>query len=636
VKGYRQSAPFLAALALSLPVNRTAAQCAPFHDSLNDASSITANGGVVTGTVDFTPAVNETGAVFSGAGYVTYANAVFASQPGSLSMWFRKNSSDAAGGIAQIGSLGQPNSIGVFYADQTDVRFEMRNDAGDLTAVSATGVLSQTDWTHIFAIWHNRGGGHDLLLFINGFYVTAGYLAGLFNHNATWLQIGVTGYYGFAEGVMDEVRFFDWDVSDDEAYAEYVYSSLRYDRQPATKPASTGPVQIVGRDLFVAGRPFRVKGVGYQPTPIGYPIERWVLDFIYTDPQIITRDMGLLRSMNVNTIRTWSQVPDIALLDACYNGGDDPIYVIMGFWVPLHAGVDYSDPATAAAIESDFQGYVNQFKDHPAVLAWGIGNENNLAYDGDVADWYALANDLAQVAYAEEGAGYHPTVVINGGMRYSGDVDFGSDDASLDYVDVWAHNAYPGYAFRCYFDYYDLLSAKPLIFTEYGIDAYDNQSGGEYQSVQADYVVQQWRQLEAASVGGTLMAYSDEWWKAGDPNNHDLGGYATRMHPDGFSNEEWWGLVWVEDNGVGPDIMHPRLAYYALAAEYADVSGDYDLDDDTDLADFAAFQRCFGSAAAGACGQAFEFVANGVIDLDDLAMFNVCLNGPNHPPACAE
>jgi hypothetical protein len=368
-----------------------------------------------------------------------------------------------------------------------------------------------------------------------------------------------------------------------------VYSSNRYFNQPTPKPVSTGNVRVVGKELYVGGRHFKARGVGYQPVPIGSPISRAILDFIYTDPEILARDMALLRGMSVNTIRLWSEAPDTTLLDACYNGGVDPIYVVMGFWVPLYAGVDYSDPATAAFIEADFRDYVIQFKDHPAVLAWGIGNENNLAYGGNVADWFALANDLALAAYTEEGASYHPTVVINGGMRHFGDTALGSDDVSLDYVDMWGHNAYPGYDFRCYFDYFDRLSAKPLLFTEFGIDAYDNQAGGEYQSVQADYVVQQWRQLEARSVGATVMAYSDEWWKADDPNNHDLGGYATHLHPDGFSNEEWWGVVWVEDNGTSPDILHPREVYYALGDEYAHPLGDMNCDAVIDGLDIAAF-----------------------------------------------
>ena len=60
------------------------------------------------------------------------------------------------------------------------------------------------------------------------------------------------------------------------------------------------------------------------------------------------------------------------------------------------------------------------------------------------------------------------------------------------------------------------------------------------------------------------MAYSDEWWKAGDPCTHDNGGYKTWAHPDGYSNEEWWGIMRTVDNGSGPDIMQPRKVYYTL------------------------------------------------------------------------
>ena len=70
------------------------------------------------------------------------------------------------------------------------------------------------------------------------------------------------------------------------------------------------------------------------------------------------------------------------------------------------------------------------------------------------------------------------------------------------------------------------------------------------------------------------------------------------------------------------------------AFELADVSctnpgtGDYDGDNSVDLADYAAFQTCFGGSATGDCGTAFEFVLNGQIDLDDLARFVLYLDPP--------
>ena len=53
--------------------------------------------------------------------------------------------------------------------------------------------------------------------------------------------------------------------------------------------------------------------------------------------------------------------------------------------------------------------------------------------------------------------------------------------------------------------------------------------------------------------GGTIMEYCDEWWKAGDPDEHDI------------HLEEWWGLFSVEIDSAGsPDIVIPREAYHDL------------------------------------------------------------------------
>ena len=574
---------------LTLPAANAAAECALFHDSLDGAASIAANGGVVSGSLHFDPGVNGPAVDFGGTSLVTYWGDLFRVPTGAVSFWVKKGLADVEGGILQIGNLGYPNSMGAFYVNQADLIWEIRNNAGEVAAVWAPGTLSQTGWTHVVAVWNQRLDGCDIWLFVNGFFVSYNFLSGTLLHNANWLQTGYTGYYGYGACLLDELRVFDWIMSDDEVYAEFVFSSNRFNKQATAKPVSTGPVQLVGKELFVDGRRFEVKSVGYQPVPIGQPISREIVVSIYTDPVILARDMAMLRGMNVNTIRTWSQVPDATLLDACYNNGVEPIHVVMGYWLPTDGSVDYSDPGAISAIKADFQAYVAQFKNHPAVLAWGIGNENNLAYTGDIADWYALANELAHTAYLEEGADYHPALIVNGGMRHFGDTQLGSDDVSLSFVDMWGHNAYPGASWHCYFDYYERLSAKPLLLTEFGIDAYDNRVGAEYQSVQAAYVTAQWRGLRQHAVGASVMAYSDEWWKADAPWSHDPGGYGTHFHPDGFSNEEWWGMVAVQKNGSGPDIMVPRQVYTDLGAEYAVWPGDCDCSHGLDGRDVSAF-----------------------------------------------
>jgi hypothetical protein len=74
------------------------------------------------------------------------------------------------------------------------------------------------------------------------------------------------------------------------------------------------------------------------------------------------------------------------------------------------------------------------------------------------------------------------------------------------------------------------------------------------------------------------MAYSDEWWKgkhgqndAGhlncpetDPSFHSTCGYSSASHPDGYANEEWWGVMRTVKNGNNPDSLQPRAVYVAL------------------------------------------------------------------------
>jgi hypothetical protein len=286
--------------------------------------------------------------------------------------------------------------------------------------------------------------------------------------------------------------------------------------------------------------------------------------------------------MGVNTVRLWGKLPpNETLLDALYNGGNNPIYAIMGVWIDPN--VDYSDPNISRDLEQDFGAYVEEFKSHPAVLGWGIGNEVNLAYlkggakEGrSPSEWYALANRLAKEAHGVEGDSYHPTMIINGGLTFLGDTQHGSDDVSLDHLDGWGLNAYFGNDARCYFDYYHRLSAKPLVITEFGIDAYDNIAGEVDPNLQAERDVQQWRAICTNSAGGTVMEYSDEWWKCDDPNLPDTCGFIRDTHPDRYSNEEWYGVVSVQDNGASCDVVTPRNAYSALGEEFT--SNDMDCD----------------------------------------------------------
>ena len=396
-----------------------AGECAPFYCSFDNETAIDQCSGMVNGALTFPIAVNGLGANFNGTVDVRFTGQIFDTPAGSLSLWLKKNSSDQKGGIMEIGRLGTPNSMGIFYANSDYVYFEIRNAANEYTVAYAPDVLSQDSYTHVVVIWYERQGTYHIKLFINGTYAGGERLQAPFVHANGFMNVGVSGsgeWYGRGRAVIDELRFFNWALSDPEVYAEYVFSSNRYRYQPTSKPVSTGPVKMVGKTLSVYDKPFLVKAVGYQPVPIGMSPTRDTLDYIFTDQNIIQRDVAYLKKMNVNTIRLWVQLPDTTLLDALASAG---IYAIMGFYVPASTDVpniDYSDPATIQLYANGITDYVNQFKNHPAVLAWAIGNENNLHYKKNVADWYKLANKLAQVAYETEKPAYHPTILVNGYM----------------------------------------------------------------------------------------------------------------------------------------------------------------------------------------------------------------------------
>lgn len=328
---------------------------------------------------------------------------------------------------------------------------------------------------------------------------------------------------------------------------------------PAVKPLSAGTVRINNKKLEVdfdrdgVYEEFVVKGVAFSPVPIGgKPMTKAVYD----------RSILWLRNLNANTVRTYSGVDKYFLQQAAANG----IRVIVGFWVNLD--LDLSNQTIRQQVIDDFATMVLDLKDYPGVLMWNIGNEQNYSStpnNGNSSYWYSMVQEMAIAAYKVEGEQYHPVCVNNGNVHNIGNASMKADDAALTYIDLWASNAYE-VNFAPFFSSYRTKSAKPIVITEFGIDALNNTTKTEYEVTQATFDSTNWMQIRAAHdvcVGATVFEFTDEWWKAGDANNHDYGGYATGAHPDGYSNEEWWGMIAVtpDADGDGLDEWRERKVY---------------------------------------------------------------------------
>jgi hypothetical protein len=549
-----------------------------FYEPFESTKTISDNGGSITGSLSFVKGVTGNGATMSDSAHVKYPmNNNFNLNEGTIQFWVWSPNTNKLG-YWDIGLLGKPNSWGIFK-NRDHIIMEVKNSSNRYDQAWSQSPLYFDDRWHFISCPFKRDGNTTYFKVCVDAKCKSSYDGITDNTNPDEkddFYIGWNSYYKYSDSYFDEFKIYDYAKSDDEIledYSEYV-KNMRKDCT-RYKPDSKGRVKVNCSGLFIDGRPFTVKGVGYQPIPIGKTGESLEhRQEMYDNIQIRERDFPLLRDMNANTIRTWSEVLSESWLDDLYNDGKDPIYVLMGFWINCRE--NYGDQSIRQKYINRFKEYVNKFKDHPAVLAWMLGNENNLSYCSSqdyIDDFYSLCNELARVAYEIEEDKYHPVGIVNGDLFNMGAEPANSDDDSLKYIDFWGINVYPGESFGRWFDDYKLLSGKPLLITEYGIDALDNRTGSEYEETQAEWVLRQWREINQADVtiGSILMEYSDEWWKAGNPSNHNNGGYETNRHPDGYSNEEWWGVMRTTPDGV-IDKTEKRRVYYALKKEWREPS----------------------------------------------------------------
>jgi hypothetical protein len=90
-----------------------------------------------------------------------------------------------------------------------------------------------------------------------------------------------------------------------------------------------------------------------------------------------------LASLGGNTIRTWDAEGIGDLLDEAHANG---IRVVAGIWLEhKRHGFDYNDPHQRQEELDRVARLVREHRNHPALLAWGAGNEVELGGDQDLA-----------------------------------------------------------------------------------------------------------------------------------------------------------------------------------------------------------------------------------------------------------
>lgn len=356
-----------------------------------------------------------------------------------------------------------------------------------------------------------------------------------------------------------------------------------------------------GMKLVVNGADFMINGMNWDYFPIGTNFSY----SLWNQPDDVIRaaldtEMSMLKNMGVNVIRQYTGVQPrwIEYIYEKYG-----IYTMLnhsfgrygltldGTWM---ANTEYADPRVRELLLAEVQAMVAEYRNTPGLLLYLLGNENNygLFWEGAETEdipiedrksttraraMYKLFNEAAVAMKGIDST--HPVAMCNGDLLF---LDIIAEECQD--MDIFGTNMYRGISFGDAFQRVKDELNKPIMFTEFGADAFNTIENEEDQFSQAYYMVGNWQEIyeNAAglgktgnSIGGFTFQFSDGWWKFGQTENLDVhdnnaswanGGYQSDfIEGENNMNEEWFGIC-----AKGPTSprglyqLYPRAAYYAL------------------------------------------------------------------------
>ena len=381
-----------------------------------------------------------------------------------------------------------------------------------------------------------------------------------------------------------------------------------------------------GWKLLKNGEDFYVKGVvwGHSPKGQNYTYNLWAESDEYIK-SLLDHDFGMMAAAGANANRSFGYIPPkwvtyiyeqhgimslINPLMGRYGASID------GVWKPF---TNYSDERTREVLKAEVLEIVEKYKDVPGVMMFALGNESNygLSWSSfEIEDLpvgeqnyekakflYSLFGEV--VAASKEIAPDHLFTIVNGDLQYI--------DLIAEYVqniDVLGTNVYRGISFGSLWKDVEAGFDRPVVFMEFGSDAFNSKNFAEDEAAQASFLRGQWQEMYNESygnggygnaIGGYIFEWRDEWWKYKQTENLDTqdnnaswanGGY-TFDYVEGQNNmnEEWFGITRIGDlNAQGFYETVPRMAvdimtemwainpYASSNAEINSVTNNIDMD----------------------------------------------------------
>lgn len=400
-------------------------------------------------------------------------------------------------------------------------------------------------------------------------------------------------------------------------------------------------VTTSGFVLKVNGKRFAIKGMNYAPVPTGAE-PKYIPYGDYFIPyykNVWKPDVDNMRAAGVNMIKLYAGNPDLnagapgsagnwkQFLDYCYNGGTKPIYVMM---------FSFTEGGVIRGGGPGLDNYISQYTElvkstvtHPAVFGYMVGNEiydDNAPADPQFWTNFGRLVDAANDAGLSQGKKPFLTTATNDNFTLKASwpaIELGEKSGKLKNIDSWTINIYRsanmgGIGNSPFTQYAQLMNAlgetKPLIVGEWGtphttrpaptyygsacvvpiknLDEVPKSkmgTGNPYYDATpvADFLTSVWNAIKGnigaksfqVCVGGFLFIWSDEYYKAKNPNVQQ-GGPEPKFQrgslAGSYYDEAAFGVTSSVDQslygGNNPDITRTQFKGYAAVKRFYNAS----------------------------------------------------------------
>nr|WP_299341325.1 glycoside hydrolase family 2 TIM barrel-domain containing protein [Allomuricauda sp.] len=370
-----------------------------------------------------------------------------------------------------------------------------------------------------------------------------------------------------------------------------------------------------GFKLLVDGKDFLIKGMNWEYYPIGtnYTYSLWEQPEPFIKA-VLEKEMTLLKDMGVNALRIYLDMPKKWITYIYENYG---IYTMLNHTFGRYglmidnkwmANTEYDNPKVKELLLRETTQLAREYKNTPGLLFFLLGNENNyhifwedagkdkaarkkentslenrgmykifllskeknknlsakqgrknsLDFDLEVLKraeaMYSLFNEAAIAMKSIDPS--HPIALCNGDIAFLETIR-----EKCPNVDIFGANMYRGISFGDAFQRVAEELDKPLLFTEFGADAYNAIDQREDPESQAYYLLSIWKEIYANTagiggakntIGGFTFQFSDGWWKVSQIENLDVHDTDATWNNPGYHrdddngannmNEEWFGV----------------------------------------------------------------------------------------------